>query len=482
MSVPSLRVQAARGAMVVTTLKVVGTLIERISQLILPLYLLPSDFGLFALALFFSGFLGVVGELGMTTFLVRVSERFDETADTAFALRLVISLALLGLAAGLGFVASKLYPGPSLALPIFVLSLGLMFQAFAMVPRVLALRDLDYVRAAVPDGVGKFAGAGVTIALAIIGFAYWSPVYGALVGLALGSILQVIVSRWRPRVRINRALAGGIVRYGQFVSMAILASFLAHSVDNAIVGWVLGIATLGYYVVAYSWGVYFVSSLSSVLGSITYPLFARVVDARDRMKRVFRENLRYYTYLATCLSAGMFVVAPLFVLSLYGDSWEPAIAPMQILAPVGLLLGYTSICADALYAAGRSKRVFAVSWLEVVVLVVLLPAATYFGGIVGTSLAALGGAVVLSSMMGRDASQVAGLVWVDWIEVVRSPLLASASGAAVTFPLTQIVPHNLTGLAVAVFAFAGTYVAVLEVLTQRRFLAEIRGLLRLAFS
>ena len=109
--------------MVVSILSVIGTLLERLSQFILPLYLMPLDFGLFALAVSFYGVLGIVGELGMTTYLVRVREGFEDVARTAFVLRLGLSLVLIVGSVGLGWVASHVYADSRLLIPIVVLAM-----------------------------------------------------------------------------------------------------------------------------------------------------------------------------------------------------------------------------------------------------------------------------------------------------------------------------------------------------------------------
>jgi len=202
----SLRQKGARGVLLVALLKVLGTIIGRVSQLVMPLFLLPSDFGLFALAVFFSGFLALAAEFGMSTDLVRRKKEFEEAADTAFTLRLALSITLVVVSVAVGWTMSIVYGEPRLSLPIMVLSLGLLFQSISMVPRMIATRALDFRRAAVPDSLGKFSTAFISIGLAIVGFAYWSPVYGTIAGAAIGAALQLAGSSWRPKLRFNPRL------------------------------------------------------------------------------------------------------------------------------------------------------------------------------------------------------------------------------------------------------------------------------------
>src|SRR5439155_818117 len=194
----SLRPKAARGVLQMIVLRVIGTALARVAQFILPLCLLPSDFALFALA---------------------------------------------------------------------TVCMGLFFLSFAMFWRLTPLRALPFGRASIPDNFGKWVGVVLAVGLAILGFGYWSLLYGAITGTAIGGVSQVAWSllrepKWRPRLAFDPAIARSLMRFGQFVMLAGFANYIAHSIDNAIVGYVLGIAPLGYYSFAYSLGVYLTSNLT----------------------------------------------------------------------------------------------------------------------------------------------------------------------------------------------------------------------------
>src|SRR3989442_11521276 len=124
-------------------MKTCNTVANRIAQVVMPIYLMPSDFGIFALALFFSGFLSLASDLGISTDLVRRKNDVEAAFDTAFVLRLVISLALVGLSIAVGVLASLVYHEPRLQWPIVVLSVGLVLQAVSVIPPTVASRALQ---------------------------------------------------------------------------------------------------------------------------------------------------------------------------------------------------------------------------------------------------------------------------------------------------------------------------------------------------
>lgn len=478
----SLRPKAARGVLVLILLNVLGTIFARAVQVLLPFYLLPSDFGIFALAAFFSGLLAMVADLGLSTALIQRKHGFEAAADAAFTLQFVVALGLVVSSVGVGILAADAYSEPRLALPVVILSLSLVCQAISMVPRVAATRALQFGRAAIPDNLGKSSGVLLTLALAMLGFAYWSPVYGTVLGAVTGSVLQLSLSRWRPRLKFDRKLAGELVGFGQFVLLAVFANYVAHSIDNVIVGYFLGLSALGYYAFAYSWGVYLTSSLSSVLSPVAYPVMANLAETPRRLKLAFTENLRYFGYVGSCFTFGVFTFAGPFVASFYGNLWSPAILPMRILAPIGLLMGYTGVCGDALYAIGKSRTVFIATWIEVAVLVVLLPPATALFGLAGTSTAALIAGIVVLVLVGFPASRAVGYTRSDWRLALRDTTVAGTSSTALSFVLSVMLPLSPLSLILQVAMFITFYAAGLQAITRGKFLSDLLQAFRLALS
>lgn len=477
----SLRDKAARGVVLVSGLKVAGAILGRVTAVILPLYLVPYDYGVFGLAVVLSGFLTFFADFGISTELVRRKERLEEAFRTAFALQTTLAFALVGVSIVLGWAAALVYGEPNLWLPIIVLAVGLVFQAISMIPRVIATRNLDFRRAAIPDSIGKLSAGFMAIGFAVGGLAFWSPVIATVLGAAIGATLQLTVSGWRPRIEFQRGVARELFGFGRFVTFAALLNFVAHSLDDLIVGGVLGLSSVGYYVVAYSWGVYFIAGFSSILSTVAYPVLSRVADLPDRLRRAFLQNLRYYSYLGWWVGPGVFVFAPLFVTSIYGNNWVASIRPMQVLAPVGVLFGYSVLAQDALYASGRPRDVLRASAVELLAVIVLVPLGVIFGGLLGTSLAVFGGALVLTTLLAARASPAMGISRADWLSELRTPVTAAGLSSVLGAAIVLFLPPSVPTLGFGVGVFTVTYFVTLNFQTKGRFWSEVLDNFRRVF-
>jgi len=352
-----LRESAAGGFAVLASLKIAGTIVARLSAIALALLLTPSDFGIFAIATFFVGLLILLADFGLGTELVRRPASPPGTLETAFTIRLVLAVIIVALTPILGYAMGMAYQDMRLASLIPISSIPILLFVFTFPSRTLALHRLQYGRASIPDHLGKMAAPILAIALALLGLGYWSFPFSMIAGATLAVVLALIAVPWRPVIRYDRRVAREVATLGKFIMITSLARTIAGSVDTAYLGFFAGAEMTGFYAVASSWGIYMTSNLSSLLSGVTYPIFVQVQDAKERIARGLQEVVRYYGYLATYLSAGVFILAEPFVVSILGPNWIPTIVPMRVLSVSGFLIGLATIGYDALTAVGMPKLV-----------------------------------------------------------------------------------------------------------------------------
>jgi len=476
-----LRESAAGGFTILAGLKIVGTIVARVSAIVIALLLTPDDLGVFAIASFYVGLMGLIADFGLGAELVRRAGSRPGTLETAFVLRVVLAAVVVGVAPIVGIGVGALYVDARLVLLVPVSALPILLLAFMFPSRTLALQRLQYGRAAVPDQTGKMVAPLATIGLAFVGFGYWSLAYGAVAGAILALALFQIAVPWRPALRYDRRIARDVAGFGKFIMFAAIASSLAGTIDTAYLGLLAGTAATGLYVVATSWGVYLTSNLSSLFSSVTYPIFARVRDATDRIRRALREIMRYYGYTAVFMSVGVLVLADPFVRSVLGPAWTPAIAPMQILSVSGFLTGLAQIGFDALTAVGQARLVFRASVLQVIFLAVALPFAIAWGGILGAALAVsieAAMSVVLSYRWVRRAFDLP-------LRSSLHPIALSWAVAFLTLPVVLVAElfagPGLLWFAALVGIYTLTFVVILVIVTRGAALREAQYLMRLAF-
>ena len=457
-----LRESAAGGFAVLASLKIAGTIVARLSAIALALLLTPSDFGIFAIATFFVGLLILLADFGLGTELVRRPASPPGTLETAFTIRLVLAVIIVALTPILGYAMGMAYQDMRLASLIPISSIPILLFVFTFPSRTLALHRLQYGRASIPDHLGKMAAPILAIALALLGLGYWSFPFSMIAGATLAVVLALIAVPWRPVIRYDRRVAREVATLGKFIMITSLARTIAGSVDTAYLGFFAGAEMTGFYAVASSWGIYMTSNLSSLLSGVTYPIFVQVQDAKERIARGLQEVVRYYGYLATYLSAGVFILAEPFVVSILGPNWIPTIVPMRVLSVSGFLIGLATIGYDALTAVGMPKLVSRVSVTQTVFLVVILPPIISFQGLFGASVVVTLGAAISSLLSFRAVRSVFAIP----LRPTFRQVFVSWSAAFLTWPFVYVAAtvlgHGIFQFAILFFLYTLLYLGILH--------------------
>jgi O-antigen/teichoic acid export membrane protein len=246
----------------------------------------------------------------------------------------------------------------------------------------------------------------------------------------------------------------------------------ARNVDYAIVAGALGAAQTGLYWRAYQLAFEYQGKLTLVMQTVAFPVFARTRDL-DHMRRVRYRIVRAHAVVIFPLLAAFVVVAPVLVPWLYGEQWEAAVVPSQILAVAGFASPVLAGVGPFVLALGRPRRLMVVNWLSALgyAAVLLLTASR---GLTAVCLGVLGFSIVnLMTSHHFLLAVPAGISgWSVWHEV-----RPAAVAAAVTLGIGWLAREGATVLdlpsvlviAASLAAAGGTYVAVIARLSSEAF-------------
>lgn len=321
------------------------------STIVLARLLTPAEFGVAAVVLVATTIAAQTGQQGLTAPLVQRRSVDAEHLRVAVLLSLGLGLALAAVAATVAEPAARPVFGTRIAellplsAPFFVLA------GIAAVPQALLERRLKFRRLSVVYAARMLSTAVASVAIAAAGVGSESLILGPLVGTVVATGLLVHAS---PIVRPawHRRHAAEMVRFGAPSLASGLAGIGAQYVDYAVVAARLPAATVGLYWRAYTLGVDYQSKLSGILVQIGLPLYARAKDLETR--RAMRERIvRLQTLVLFPLLGCLILVAPVAVPLVFGQRWEGAVEPTQILAVAGMMAAIQAGTGPLLLAVGR---------------------------------------------------------------------------------------------------------------------------------
>src|SRR6266576_263383 len=300
-------------------------LVSWASTLIVARLITPTDYGLFAMAMVYAGFVQLVNELGLSLAIVQRRDLTTEQIAQLGGLAVLASVIIFVLSLGLAGPVAVFFGEPSVQGIIIALSLTFVMRGVQVVPRSLLARDLEFRRLAWLDAGEAMAWSAVTLTGAYLGLGYWALVWGTVVsGFAVMSVLCVMRPHRLAWPRDLRSIADA-VNFGWYVVISQLCWYVYSYADLTIVGRVLGKAALGAYTKGSDVASIPVDRVSAMVGQVTPAVFSAAQDDPSALRRYLLGLTEGLALVTFPVSVGLALVADVVVLALRAvipDTWS----------------------------------------------------------------------------------------------------------------------------------------------------------------
>jgi O-antigen/teichoic acid export membrane protein len=431
--------------------------------------LTPQAFGLMGLAQFILEGFDACTQLGHSSALVYRREHLAQAYDTAWVMAIVRGLFLAGLVVLAAPYVATFYQQPALRPMIQVIALGLAVQGLSNVYLVEYQRDLDFKCLALFRQAVSLLDFVVVVTLAWRLRSAWALIIGSVASNAAKCGLSFAVQRRWPRPRFRLNVARELCSYGKFVTGASMVTFLATQLDNAIVGKLLGMEALGFYVLAYSLANMPYNYVTFVVSKVMFPSYSAIQREPERLRAVFLKVLEATAALTIPGAVLLAVLGSHIVGVVYGEKWLPMVGALQILCLQGLLRSLAAAAAPLFLATGRPQYDFYLNLLRLLVMLVAIVPLTLSWGIRGAA---------VSVCLAMAVACVPAVIF-TWRTLAPSPssLLAALGRpaaaalvmAAVLFAAASRVQEpGVTALLSEVLAGGGACLLSLALLNRRR--------------
>jgi len=382
---PATTRQIAHGAAWMMGLKLLERSIGLISTVILARLLMPTDFGLVAMAIAVVALLELMAAFGFDTALIQRQQTRREHYDTAWTLNVLFGLAIAALVVMLAMPAVAFYREPRLGLILPVLSLSALVGGFENIGVVAFRKDLDFRSEFRFVLVKRFSTFIVTVGLAIAFRSYWALIAGVVTGRFVSVFISYRLHPYRPRFSL--AARADLFHFSKWLLISSLIQFLHNRSTDFILGRTVGSHGLGIYNVAFEIATLPSTELIAPLNRAVFPAYSRLSSDLDQLRARFMTVFSLICLAAFPASVGVLCVAEPAVRLLLGTQWLDAIPIIRIVAISGLLGALQSNLYLVILALGKPK---ANTILSACVLAVSLPAvvvASLYYGATGAAFA-----------------------------------------------------------------------------------------------
>ncbi len=401
------------------------------SNLILTRLLYPEAFGLMALVYTFISGLEMFSDTGVHASIVQNKRGNDPVyLNTGWTVQVIRGGLLWLFACLLAQPAAAFYQEPMLAQLLPVVGLQPLFAGFYSTKMTIANRQLALGRLTLLDLSTQVVGLITIIVGAWLYKSVWALVVGALVAAALELILShTLFEGTNNRFAWDKTALRELQRFGQWVFISTILTFLAFQSDRLIVPRLAGVSFLGIYTVAFTFS-RVMSDVLNMLGSrVLFPSYAELV--RERPERLYPvlKKARLFMVVINWAAAFFFILfGQQLIVLLYDNRYVDAGWMLQLLA-IGLLVeSIGSSYGNVLLARGNTFEMMVLQGLQVL----LKLGGMFIGYVIGGEYGLIVG-IVMSSLFFYPAQAICYQRLSLWQPEVDLPFLAVAMGAIALF-------------------------------------------------
>ena len=354
-------------------------LLNLVSTMILARLLSPRDFGLVAMVMTVTNFLRVFKDAGLSIATVQRERITHAQVSNLFWINIAVSAATTLVLATLGPIIAQFYHTPGLVPITLFLSVTFLISGSTIQHQALLKRQMRFKALAMIEvgsmGVGVLAG----VAMALLGYGYWSLVGSSLSMETAGLILTWSVSRWRPQLPARGSGIGPLVSFGVHRTAGDFILSLARGSDNLLIGRSYGAGAVGLYSRASALLIRPLEQFLSPINAVFIPALSRLQSQPERYRSTFLPlyeaiALAGFFFTGLCLA----LARPL-TLVLLGPKWEQASVIFGGFTIAALCLPLANASAWLFTSQGRGRDMFVTQLINSSAIVLSFVAGLPFG-------------------------------------------------------------------------------------------------------
>src|SRR5271165_5150266 len=471
----SLRGRVARSIFWITWSRGVLQLLTFATSLLVARILVPADYGVMALAGFWTGMAGILADMGLGSAIIQFRNLEKREIDTCFWITMTVAILCCVVLCLSAPGIARWFAVPRLAAVLPVLSLVLPLAASRVVPDSLLRQRLALDRVSQAEVISSVVTLPLTVGCALAGLGVWALVIGSLANPAVRTVATFAFAPWYPGLRIGGSRVKEVIHFS-LATLGVKTMWALREWGNTLViGKVTGqVDTVGLYSMAEEIALLPATKISTAVNMLSSPVMAELQTDIAAMRAAFFRAVRLTAAIALPASAGMALVAEDMVAVLLGPKWLPAVPVLRLLCLYAAVRAVDVLLPPVLFARRRQRFLL---WYFLALLLAVPSAAA-----LGARWAGAPGAVMLLTpvycglvtIVTREAlAELNGSFSELWSETW--PILAATAAMAafvlllreITFaehtesPLIELILLSVTGAATylgALFALGRTVI------------------------
>ncbi|HKO62558.1 MAG TPA: lipopolysaccharide biosynthesis protein [Pyrinomonadaceae bacterium] len=477
--------RTARGGAVTIVSHSLRFILTIVATSVMARLLNPTDYGLIGMVAFFTNFVAMFKDLGLSIATIQRSEVSNDQVSTLFWLNVAFSIAITILTIGLSPLIAWFYGDQRLMAITAVTAFGFVIGGLTVQHEALLRRQMRFFALVSTFFVATVIGYVVGIYMAWRGFSYWALVGSQLALLASNTIGLWIVCRWRPTLPKRNAGVRSMVAFGRNFTGFSIINYFSRNLDNVLLGRFWGANELGLYNRAYQLMTLPIDQINEPITSVAIPALSRINHASERYRQAYLRMLEKIAMLTMPAVAFMIATSDWIIEVVLGPQWSATSRIFLLLGITGMFQPIANTSGWLFLTQGRSKDMFHWGLISGPITVGSICIGLPWGAIGVATSYALTRVLLTDPLLFWFVGRKGPVRTIDFYRTIAPFILASlvALGSAVVFRSFAEIQHPVTGLITLFFITGGVTLLSLTALPAGRLaLTDVRNTIGLLFK
>jgi len=327
----------------------------QLTMVVLMRILGPEEFGIIGMTNVFFSFANILVVFGIPAFIIQRKEINNAILSTCFWLNLAFGVFIAVLMFSISPAVGAFYREPQVTEILAIMSIFFIVESFSFVQQAMLNRDLNLKDLFKARFSAMILSCILAVYLAIITQSVWALV--ARIGLykLFFTLTTFYYNRWWPRFTFDRKLIQPILHF----TMPLLGSsslrLFVRNVDVMIVGRWFGSFDTGIYGRSYSILNLPVSNISQAINRVMFASFSKIQNEPERIIDTYLKVNKTTAFITFPMMGILFVLAPYFVLGVFGSEWSAMIPLMRVMSIGGMVFSVAALLPNIFIALNRTR-------------------------------------------------------------------------------------------------------------------------------
>ena len=318
--------------------------------------LTPADYGLVGMVAFFTVFVSMYKDLGLSAATIQKSEINSEQISTLFWVNVGLSVGITLFTAAIAPLIAWFYGEPQLTWITIVTAAGFIISGLAVQHEALLRRQMRYFALAMISLTSMAMGYVVGIILALKGFRYWALVASQLAVAATSTLLIFTFCRWMPGLPKRNTGARSMIKFGGNLTGFTTINYFSRNLDNLLIGRFWGAQQLGLYTRAYQLMALPIDQINEPISSVAVPSLSRLTDSPESYRKAYLRMLEKIALLTMPGVVLMIVTSDWIIHIVLGAQWAGATQIFVLLGVTALFQPIANTTGWLLISQGRTNH------------------------------------------------------------------------------------------------------------------------------